>query len=193
MASGPGEKRAGKHLGSRDGHTREPASLAVGAAKPENRLHGSADAAVVAAAVTTSAVSTAAIHAAVVGARDAARSGRWTARLRMSGVRRLRPSLGNGRLPDFHCKPVTIAPLALYAPKAKTASQCGEVPSSATIDWSQGVVFLAFVSRTNGSIPCLVRPSSGYGVRFTNRTRGQLRLYRNRARLARVAANTLNL
>jgi hypothetical protein len=46
----------------------------------------------------------------------------------MSGLRRLRPSLGNGRLPDFHCKSVTIAPLAPYVPKAKTASECGEVP-----------------------------------------------------------------
>jgi hypothetical protein len=46
----------------------------------------------------------------------------------MSGLRRLRPSLGNGRLPDFHCKSVTIAPLAPYAPNAKTASECGEVP-----------------------------------------------------------------
>jgi hypothetical protein len=73
MASGPGEKRAGKHRASHDGHTREPASVAVGAAEPENRLHGSADAAVVAvvaAAVTTSTVSTAAMHAAVVSARD---------------------------------------------------------------------------------------------------------------------------
>ena len=33
-----------------------------------------------------------------------------------------------GRLPDFHCKSLTIAPLAPYAPKAKTASECGEVP-----------------------------------------------------------------
>ena len=76
MASGPGEKRACKHRGSHDGHTREPASVAAGAAEPENRLHGSADAAVVAvvaAAVTTSTVSTAAIHAAaVVSAHDAA-------------------------------------------------------------------------------------------------------------------------
>jgi hypothetical protein len=47
---------------------------------------------------------------------------------RMTPLRRLRPSLGNGRLPDFHCKSVTIAPLAPYAPKAKTASECGEVP-----------------------------------------------------------------
>jgi hypothetical protein len=78
MASGPAEKRARKHRGSHDGHARDPASVAVGAAEPENRLHGSADAAVVAvvavvaAAVTTSTVSTAAIHAAVVSARDAA-------------------------------------------------------------------------------------------------------------------------
>jgi hypothetical protein len=36
-----------------------------------------------------------------------------------------------GRLPDFHCKSVTIAPLAPYAPKAKTASECGEVPLEA--------------------------------------------------------------
>ena len=41
--------------------------------------------------------------------------------------RQLRPSLGNGRLPDFHRKSLTIAPLAPYA---KTASECGEVPSS---------------------------------------------------------------
>ena len=47
----------------------------------------------------------------------------------MSASRRLRPSLGNGRLPDFHCKSVAIAPLAPYAPKAKTASECGEVPT----------------------------------------------------------------
>jgi hypothetical protein len=46
----------------------------------------------------------------------------------MSALRRLRPSLGNGRLPDFHCKSVTIAPLAPYVPKAKTAYECGEVP-----------------------------------------------------------------
>jgi hypothetical protein len=38
-----------------------------------------------------------------------------------AGLRRLRPPLGNGRLPDFHCKSVTIAPLAPYAPKVKSA------------------------------------------------------------------------
>jgi hypothetical protein len=41
----------------------------------------------------------------------------------MSALRRLRPSLGNGRPPDFHCKSVAIAPLAPYAPKAKIASE----------------------------------------------------------------------
>src|SRR6202042_2037917 len=50
----------------------------------------------------------------------------------MAALRRLRPPLGNGRLPDFHCKSVTIAPLAPYAPKAKTASECGEVPHIGT-------------------------------------------------------------
>jgi hypothetical protein len=51
----------------------------------------------------------------------------------MTPLRRLRPSLGKGRLPEFHCKSVTIAPLAPYAPNAKTASECGEVPNRATI------------------------------------------------------------
>jgi hypothetical protein len=46
--------------------------------------------------------------------------------------RRLRPPLGNGRLPDFHCKSVTIAFLAPYAPKAETASECDEVPNIGT-------------------------------------------------------------
>jgi hypothetical protein len=45
-----------------------------------------------------------------------------------SAKRRLRPSLGNGRPQDFHCKSVAIAPLAPYAPKAKIASERGEVP-----------------------------------------------------------------
>jgi hypothetical protein len=52
---------------------------------------------------------------------------------RMTAKRRLRPSLGNGRPPDFHCKSVAIAPLAPYAPKAKIASERGEVPLSATV------------------------------------------------------------
>jgi hypothetical protein len=51
----------------------------------------------------------------------------------MSASRRLRSSLGNGRLPDFHCKSVTIAPLAPYVPKGKTAYECGEVPFNATV------------------------------------------------------------
>jgi hypothetical protein len=58
----------------------------------------------------------------------------------MAGLRRLRPSLGNGRPPDFHCKSVAIAPLAPYAPKAKTASECGEVPEAGTMYWSDYVV-----------------------------------------------------
>ena len=37
--------------------------------------------------------------------------------------RRLRPSLGND------CRIFTASPLAPYAPKAKTASECGEVPT----------------------------------------------------------------
>jgi hypothetical protein len=45
----------------------------------------------------------------------------------MAALRRLRPPLGNGRLPDFRCKSVTI-----LAPKAKTASECGEVPEYGT-------------------------------------------------------------
>ena len=57
-----------------------------------------------------------------------------------SALRRLRPSLGNGRLPDFHCKSVTIAPLVPYVPKAKTASECGEVPEAGTMYWSDYVV-----------------------------------------------------
>ena len=32
---------------------------------------------------------------------------RWARRWRISGLRRLRRLLGNGRLPDFHCKPVS--------------------------------------------------------------------------------------
>ena len=56
-----------------------------------------------------------------------------TSSRRMAAERRLRPSLGNGRPPDFHCKSVAIAPLAPYAPKAKIASERGEVPLSATV------------------------------------------------------------
>ena len=62
-----------------------------------------------------------------------AQSRRPRPRSPMSALRRLRPSLGNGRPPDFHCKSVAIAPLAPYAPKVKIASECGEVPLSATV------------------------------------------------------------
>jgi hypothetical protein len=40
-----------------------------------------------------------------------------------NAIRGLRPSLGNGRLPDFHRKSS-----GSYAAKTKTASECGEVP-----------------------------------------------------------------
>ncbi|HZZ26263.1 MAG TPA: hypothetical protein VFE60_28555 [Roseiarcus sp.] len=59
-----------------------------------------------------------------------------------NNIRRLRPSLGNGRLPDFHCKSVTIAPLAPYAPKAKTASECGEVRGSKHSNYLVVIIYL---------------------------------------------------
>ena len=71
----------------------------------------------------------------------------------MSALRQLRPSLGNGRLPDFHCKSVTIAPLAPYAPKAKTASECGEVPLEAPNCRYLLLLWLAFMTEREDSVP----------------------------------------
>ena len=63
-----------------------------------------------------------------------------------AGLRRLRPSLGNGRLPDFHCKSVTIAPLAPYAPKAKIASERDEVPIRGTKQLLYQLLSLMFLT-----------------------------------------------
>jgi hypothetical protein len=60
--------------------------------------------------------------------------------------RRLRPSLGNGRPPDFHCKSVAIAPLAPYAPKAKIASERGEVPIRGTKQLLYQLLSLMFLT-----------------------------------------------
>ena len=71
----------------------------------------------------------------------------------MSAQRRLRPPLGNGRLPDFHCKSVTIAPLAPYAPKAKTASERGEVPYIGTKQLLYQIVIADVSDRERELVP----------------------------------------
>ena len=65
----------------------------------------------------------------------------------MSAKRRLLPSWGNGRLPDFHCNSVTIAPLAPYAPKAKIASERGEVPIRGPKQSRYGIVVIGLSDR----------------------------------------------
>ena len=60
-------------------------------------------------------------------ATPAAQLRRPRSRSATAGLRRLRPSLGND------CRIFTAGPLAPYAPKAKTASECGEVPHATVI------------------------------------------------------------
>ena len=61
----------------------------------------------------------------------------------------------------FYCRSVTIAPLAPYVPKAKSASECSEVPLRGSNKSQYLIIVIDFSDCKSGSVPHRVPHCAG--------------------------------